>query len=240
MVLLYRLIFLLRIINLFVIMVYKDHRMKSRFAFPGLICFIVLFSPAFAYFLEGSYWERQLSEHGKFILPVAMVRQSKFTSCGPASIVMAFNYADPEKRVTEEDVIEYAAENGYYTEHKFPYTSPDAMILIAEHYAEYALSGTVQSADEGFALLKKKLLGGDPVVIDILTRLDDPNSGAHFVVVTGLEVDEDRPAKTKIYFNDPLWGKRSSYWLGDEGIWNGWKNNNDPGGSGWWMAIPSP
>jgi hypothetical protein len=206
----------------------------------SLIVLSVLFTLAFAPF-GNSFWERQLSEHGKMNLPVRTLRQSLPTSCGPASIVMAYNYAYPETRLTEQPVIEFASQNGYFTERKFPYTSPENMVYIAEHYAEIVHTGLVNNEKEAFALLKKKLTGGDPIIIDILTRLDDPTSGAHFVVVTGLEINPDSAYKTKIYYNDPQLGKnRSSYWLGMEGVWNAWQNNGDPGGSGWWMVIPSP
>jgi hypothetical protein len=60
-------------------------------------------------------------------------------------------------------------------------------------------------------------------------------------VVTGLEIDNKNPNKTKILFNDPLTGtNRWGYWLGTEGVWDAWQNNGDPGGSGWWMMISSP
>jgi hypothetical protein len=170
---------------------------------------------------------------------VTAILQSKYTSCGEAVIVMAYNYAYPEAQVSEKEVIDYAAKHGLYTERKWPFTSPENMVKIAEHYADTVSMGTVTDADSALALLTEKLTGGDPVVIDILVRLDRPNSGAHFVVVTGLDLT--KPSQPKIYFNDPLTGSnRWSYWLGGEGVWNGWQNNGDPGGAGWWMVIASP
>jgi hypothetical protein len=187
----------------------------------------------------GSYWKRKLEQEGKMNLPVSAILQSRFTSCGEAVITMAYNYAYPETQVTEQEVIEYAAEHGLYTERKWPFTSPENMVLIAEHYADTVSTGTVTNADEALALLTETLTGGDPVVIDILVRLDRPESGAHFVVVTGLDLR--RPDRPKIHFNDPLTGtNRWAYWHGDEGIWNAWQNNGDPGGAGWWMMIASP
>lgn len=172
-------------------------------------------------------------------LPVEAILQSKYTSCGEAVITMAYNYAYPETQVSEQEVIEYAAEQGYFTERKYPFTSPENMVKIAEGYADTVSTGTVEDADEALALLIEKLTSGDPVIIDVLTRLYDPDSGAHFVVVTGIAIDKN-PNKTKIYFNDPLTGtNRWGYWLGIEGVWNAWQNNNDPGGSGWWMMISS-
>ena len=98
------------------------------------------------------------------------------------------------------------------------------MVKISQHYADSVSSGAVTDADQALALLTEKLTRGDPVVIDILVRLDRPESGAHFVVVTGLDLT--KPSQPKIYFNDPLTGSnRWSYWLGGEGVWNGWQSS---------------
>jgi predicted double-glycine peptidase len=212
---------------------------SMRLLIFSLLCIGALLSFGFAPEAD-TYWERQLKK-GKMNLPVDAIRQSKTTSCGEASIVMAYNYAYPETQVSEEEVIDYAVEQGYYTERKRPFTSPENMVKIAEHYADTVSTGTVDDADEALTLLTEKLTGGDPVIIDILVRLDDPDSGAHFVVVTGLSIDPKNPDAVKIFYNDPQLGRnRSSDWLGGEGIWNAWQNNGDPGGSGWWMMISSP
>ncbi len=215
--------------------------LSVRLVFFNLLCIGALLSLGFAPITEG-YWARLLQEQGKMNLPVQAILQSKATSCGEAAIVMAYNYAYPEMQVTEGEVIEYAVKEGYYKEHKPPFTSPENMVKIAEFYASNTVStGMVNNADEALALLTQKLTGGEPVIIDSLARLDDPKSGAHFILVTGLSVDPENPDAVRIYFNDPLTGSnRSSDWLGGEGIWNAWKNNRDPGGSGWWMAISSP
>jgi hypothetical protein len=204
----------------------------------NLLCIGALLVSGFAPRADG-YWERKLRQEGKMNLPVDAILQSKATSCGEAVIVMAYNYAYPETQVTEQEVIEYAVEEGYYTENKWPYTSPENMVKIAEHYADTVSTGTMDDADKALELLTEKLTGGDPVIIDILVRLDKPESGAHFVVVTGLDLTN--PKKPKIHFNDPLTGtNRWAYWLGGAGVWNAWQNNGDPGGSGWWMMISSP
>jgi len=215
--------------------------MKRPVSFQFMIPVLILLSSGFTS-LQENYWDRQLREHGRMNLPVRATRQAKLTSCGEAAITMAFNYAYPESRVTEAEVIDYAAGEGYYLEHKFPFTSPENMVRIADHYSANTVSTDwVKNSDEGLSLLVGKLTGGDPVVIDIVTRLDDLDSGAHFVVVTGLEYDPANPNATKILYNDPQLGRnRSSSWLGVEGIWNAWQNNGDPGGSGWWMVIASP
>jgi hypothetical protein len=209
----------------------------------NLLCVGALLSFGFAPVADKGegYWERQLRLWGKMNLRVEAILQLKYTSCGEAAITMAYNYAYPEAKVSEQEVIDYALAKGYYTEKKLPFTSPADMVKIADHFADSVSTGNVKTADEGLELLKKKLTSGDPVIIDSLARLYDADSGAHFVVVTGLEIDSKNPNKTKILFNDPLTGtNRWGYWLGIEGVWNAWKNNGDPGGSGWWMMIPSP
>lgn len=218
----------------------KKKSLLMRLTIFNLLCIGALLSSGFTPMMDG-YWEEQLRLKGKMNLLVDAILQLKYTSCGEAVITMAYNYAYPESQITEQEVIEFAAAEGYYTERKAPFTSPANMVKIAEHFADTVSTGTVKDADEGLALLTKKLTGGDPVMIDILARLYDPGSGAHFVVVTGLAIDSKNPNKTKIYFNDPLTGtNRWGYWLGIEGVWNAWQNNGDPGGSGWWMMIPSP
>jgi hypothetical protein len=203
---------------------------------------IAIVSFGFGPMSDEGYWARQLRLYGKMNLPVGVILQSKYTSCGPAVIAMAYKYAYPETRVTEVRLIGYATKEGYYTESKPPFTSPENMVHIAEHYAAVntVSSGNVETAEDGLALLTKKLTSGEPVIIDVTSRLYDLDSGAHFVLVTGITLDVN-PNKTRLYFNDPLTGtNRWGYWLGGEGVWNAWKNNDDPGGSGWWMVISSP
>jgi len=210
-----------------------------RHTFLSLLCIGAFLSTGFQFITDG-YWGRKLERHGAMNLPVQAVVQSKLTSCGETVIVMAYNYAYPETRIKERDVIEYAADRGYYTERRFPYTSPENMVKIAAHYADTVQTGHVEDEDEALNLLIETLIAGYPLIIDIRTLLYDPRSGAHFVVVTGLEIDPDNPNATRIYYNDPLLKEsRSSSWLGREGIWNAWMNNGDPGGAGWWMVIYS-
>jgi hypothetical protein len=208
----------------------------------NLLCIGVLLSLGFSPRTAGgeTYWERQLRLYRKMNLPVETFLQAKYTSCGEAAITMAYNYAYSESRVNEKAVIDFALSAGYYTEKLAPFTTPADMVEIAKHYADTVSTGQVNAEDEALKFLTDKLTHGDPVIIDSLARLYDPASGAHFVVVTGLEIDDKNPNKTKIRFNDPLTGtNRWGYWLGSEGVWNAWQNNGDPGGSGWWMVITS-
>ena len=174
-------------------------------------------------------------------LDVPVVKQAWSTSCGPAVIAMTNNYAHPNTSISEQQVIEYAAAKGYYLVDKPPFTSPANMVKIAEYYADDISSGTVTRPDEGLDLLIEKVRGGEPVVIDVLSNFSDPESEAHFIVVTGISVDPDREEAVVIHYNDPLTGtKESAEWAGSQGVWNAWQTNGDPGGVGWWMVIPPP
>jgi hypothetical protein len=174
-------------------------------------------------------------------LPVNPIKQSKATSCGEAVIAMAYNYAYPETTMEERVILTYAEMQGYYTEMKAPFTSPANMVKITHHYTKNYSTGTVSNSDQGLTLLREKLQRGTPVIIDVFARLDNPTSGAHFILVTGVSVAPDNKYAITVYYNEPLTGKnRSSPWFGDEGIWNAWRHNSDPGGSGWWLSFPSP
>ena len=171
-------------------------------------------------------------------LEVPVLQQSLGTSCGEAVIAMVYNYGYPATPISEAQVIEYAAAQGYFTEGIPPYTSPVNMVKIARNYAATVSSGVVSTSNQGLARLMQHLRRGDPVVIDVLSNFSDPESEAHFIVVTGITVDAQRGNAVVIHYNDPLTGTRESDdWLGANGVWNAWKNNGDPGGSGWWLVI---
>lgn len=190
--------------------------------------------------IRGRYSLSQLQQE-PLDLPVPVLRQSRSTSCGEAVIVMTYNYAYPATPIGEEEVIEYAAAHGYFTEDLSPFTSPANMVKIANHYADSVSSGRVFSSSQGLALLVQHLRRGDPVIIDVLSNFRDPQSEAHFVVVTGVSVDPNRNNAVVIHYNDPLTGtKDSGDWEGSEGVWNAWLTNGDPGGAGWWMVISPP
>jgi hypothetical protein len=171
-------------------------------------------------------------------LDVPMVKQSSGTSCGEAVIAMLYNFAYPESTITEAEVTEYATANGYYTPEHFPYTSPANMVRIAEYYAWAVTHGNVHTQNQGLLLLLSKLRNGDPVTIDVLSDFSDPQSEAHFIVVTGISVDTQRNHAVVIHYNDPLTGtQKSSDWDGSDGVWNAWQTNGDPGGAGWWLVL---
>lgn len=186
--------------------------------------------------------DKLASQQGLMInLPVYPLKQLKLTSCGEAVIAMAYHFAYPKTSLDERVILTYAEMQGYYTEKKWPFTSPANMVRLTEHYTKDISSGAVSSAEQGLALLMSNLQSGTPVVIDILTRLDDPRSGAHFVLVTGLHIPADNKYAVTVYYNDPNTGtNRSSPWYGDGGVWSAWRHNGDPGGAGWWLSIQEP
>jgi hypothetical protein len=190
--------------------------------------------------VRGRYSIAQLQQE-PIDLPVPVVRQSLSTSCGEAVIAMTYNYAYPETPISEQEVIEYAAANGYYTPDRSPFTSPASMVKIAQYYADDVSAGRVINSDQGLALLIRQLRAGEPVIIDVLSNFSDPGSEAHFVVVTGVSVDLSRGNAVVIHYNDPLTGtKKADDWEGETGVWNAWWTNGDPGGAGWWLVIPPP
>jgi hypothetical protein len=154
---------------------------------------------------------------------------------------MVYNHAYSESPINEQDVIAYATEMGYFTADRPPFTSPANMVKIAENYAERVSSGKVFTQEQGLLLLYRKLQSNEPVIIDVLTRLEDPASTAHFVVVTGISIDQNQEDIILIHYNNPLNGqKESAAWAGPTGIWNAWQKNGDPGGAGWWLTISPP
>lgn len=208
----------------------RSRKILSFLCIGGLV--VIGFTEAF-----GQYSLSRL-QNTPVNLPVPVLQQSRGTSCGEAVIVMTYNYAYPNTPVTEQQVIEYAAANGYFTEDLPPFTSPANMVKIAEYYADNVSSGTVLSAGQGLSLLQQKLHNGEPVIIDVLSNFSDPESEAHFVVVIGISFDTARNNAVIIHYNDPLTGTaESADWDGSQGVWNAWQTNGDPGGAGWWMVL---
>lgn len=190
--------------------------------------------------VRGRYSVSRLQQE-PIALPVPVFRQALSTSCGEAVIAMTYNYAYPETPISEQEVIEYASANGYYTPGVSPFTSPANMVKIAKNYTDDISTGRVLKSSQGLSLLIQRLQRGEPVIIDVLSNFRDPDSEAHFVVVTGISVDPARDNAVVIHYNDPLTGtKEADDWEGSEGVWNAWRTNGDPGGSGWWLVISPP
>ncbi len=216
----------------------KSNRYSPVVIFSSLILVggaLVGFTPLFGQYVAWQARQEPIN------LQVPALAQSQTTSCGEAAIVMAYNYAYPETLVSEQMVIEYAEADGYFTEDLPPFTSPANMVKIARHYATGVQTGNVVSSTQGLALLVQNLHVCEPVIIDVLTRLDDPDSEAHFVLVTGVTVDPARENAVLIHYNNPLTGKNESAdWAGDTGVWHAWQHNGDPNGAGWWLVISLP
>ncbi|GAB4492022.1 MAG: hypothetical protein Fur0016_25570 [Anaerolineales bacterium] len=181
-----------------------------------------------------------LAWDGEFIqLSVRPFRQSKITSCGPAVLAMAYHYAYPMGNISERAILTYAEGQGWYTETKYPYTSPANMLKIIRHYTANFSSGQVVLPQDGLNLLLRELRRGNPIIIDTLTLLDDSRSGAHFVLVTGISVAVGNKYAVTVTYIDPLTGGiKSAPYYGEGGLWNAWRRNGDPGGAGWWLVIP--
>jgi len=96
----------------------------------------------------------------------------------------------------------------------------------------------VLTQSQGLSLLLSRLRQSEPVTIDVLSNFNDPESEAHFIVVTGISVDTQRQNAVVVHYNEPLTGtQKSSDWSGSQGVWNAWQNNGDRGGAGWWLVI---
>ena len=190
--------------------------------------------------IYGQYSTSQLQDE-PLNLQVAPMTQSRGTSCGEAVITMVYNYAYPQTPIQEQEVIDYAAAEGYFTEAVSPYTSPADMVKIARYYADDVSTGGVINSGQGLSVLIQKLRRGESVIIDVLSNFADPESEAHFIVVTGIALDPNRGDAIVIHYNDPLTGGYASAdWAGTQGVWNAWRNNGDPGGSGWWLVLSPP
>jgi hypothetical protein len=212
---------------------------RSRLKLIGLIGIGALALAAFSQMMQQSSIARLQQE--PLDIQVNAIQQSKSTSCGEAVIVMAYNYAHPQTPIHEQEVIEYATAQGYFTEEVPPFTSPTNMVKIARHYADKISTGTALSSNQALLLLIQRLGAGEPVIIDVLSNFSDPGSEAHFILVTGISTDPNTENAIVIHYNDPLSGtKESDDWSGSEGVWHAWQNNGDPGGPGWWMVISPP
>ena len=127
--------------------------------------------------------------------------------------------------------------HGLYTPDTPPFTSPGNVVAIGQSFGVPVESANVASADDGLALLSQELQAGNPVIIDVTTRLDDLSSGAHFVVVTGVATDP-WTGQVSVSYSNPLDGQaESAGFSGQGGIWDAWQNNGDSGGSGRWLVV---
>src|SRR5215207_6107650 len=170
--------------------------------------------------LRGQSSTEQLARE-PILLQVPVFQQAEGTSCGEAVIAMTYNYAHPDTPIREAQVIQYATENEYYTPGIYPYTSPANMLKITKYYTNDFSSGKAYTASQGLAVLLKHLRDGEPIIIDVLSDFSDPESEAHFIVVTGIATDPSRNNAVVIHYNDPFTGtKKMDDWAGGQGVWN--------------------
>jgi RHS repeat-associated protein len=176
-------------------------------------------------------------------LPVKPITQDNGSSCGPATITMAYNYAHPNAPIEQQKLIStfssYPNPNQpWYVEFdpNHIYTSPDNMVNIARYETGTGYStGQVTNEGEGLSRLANELLSGHPVIIDVTTVMGDTASGTHFVVVTVMSSDSNNGNTAIIKFNNPLSGlNEPSNW---NNVWKSWNGNSDPNGQGWWLVI---
>ncbi len=95
-----------------------ETKKQSRLKLIGLIGIGALALAAFSQMLQQSSITRLQQE--PLNIQVDAIQQSKSTSCGEAVIVMAYNYAHPQTPINEQEVIDYATAQGYFTEESRP------------------------------------------------------------------------------------------------------------------------
>ena len=201
---------------------------RSRLIMVGLVGIVALAIAALSQMMNQTLISRLRQQ--PLNIQVEPIQQSKSTSCGEAVIVMAYNYTHTQTPINEQEVIEFATTQGYFTEGIPPFTSPANMLKVARHYADHVSTGTVMSSNQGLLSLIQQLREVKPVFIDVLSNFKDPSSEAHFILVTGISTDPSRDNAIVIHYNDPLTGtQESADWAGSEGVWNAWQNNGDPG-----------
>src|SRR5574341_1364193 len=106
-----------------------EMKKQSHLKIIGLIGIGALALAAFSQMLQQSSIARLQQE--PLNIQVDAIQQSKSTSCGEAVIVMGYNYAYADTPLNEQEVIEYATGQGYFTEGIPPFTSPANMLKIA-------------------------------------------------------------------------------------------------------------
>src|SRR5690349_20023712 len=160
---------------------------------------------------------------------------------------MAWNYAHPDKALVMADVIAKATLEGWYVnpDPAGVFTSPAHMSDMAAYYAgQHAEqgpdTGQMTDADQALMFLSSQVYMGHPVVTDVNTIMGDPDSPAHYVVVTGVSLTQ-----RLVYYNDPYGyiapgsheaAEKSADW---DVFWNSWINNGDDNnqGNGWYMIV---
>ncbi len=200
-------------------------------------------------------------------LSVAMIDQQNYTSCGEAAFAMGWNFLHPNlvQEVPRIEAVGLKIGAYFPAQHPGPGgyvgTSPKGMQSIGEFFAEQykVLEPVVGNIDlregdpaaqlEAKGLLYSQLSTGHPVIIEVTDVIGDPSTtlnDSHYVIITGMDFDNEKVTYNDPYTNLSSSGKYSGYarvasW---EAVWASWSRNRDhnPGsseriGRGWYM-IP--
>jgi hypothetical protein len=180
-------------------------------------------------------------------LPVPLYPQPTDETCGEAAFLMAWNYMHPNKALEMNDVIATASQEGWYInpDPAGVFTSPAHMVDMATYYAgqqgeQSPETGQMTDSEQALMFLFSQVILGHPVVADVNTIMGDPESPAHYVVVTGVSLTQ-----RVVYYNDPYGyiapgshqaAEKSADWTI---FWNSWINNGDDNnkGNGWYMTV---
>lgn len=178
---------------------------------------------------------------------VPLYSQPTAETCGETAFVMAWNYIHPDKALDIREVISFATQEGWYvpSDPAGVYTSPSHMYDMGNYYAGQHGSpspevGHMTDSQQALTFLFSQMMLGRPVIVDVTTIIDDIDSAAHFVVVTGVSLTD-----ATIEYNDPYgYIAPDKHQANQERVkwstfWNSWRNNGDNNGegNGWYMIV---
>jgi hypothetical protein len=100
--------------------------------------------------------------------------------------------------------------------------------------------GQMTNSQQAWMFLVSQIMVGHPVIVDVTTIINDIDSQAHFVVVTGFSLTD-----ATIDYNDPYgYIAPDKHQANQERVswttfWNSWSNNGDDNGegNGWYMVV---
>jgi RHS repeat-associated protein len=163
-------------------------------------------------------------------------QDSAGSNCGQYCFAMDWSYLHPDQALTGEEVSRTAEQEGWHINIP-PYTSPESMVKMAQYYTHQHAGtreehGNIYDPSRARELLDIVTRMGFPVIVDVTVDVASSThntSNTHFIVITGID------SKNNVYYNDPLTGEaESTIW---NNLWSSWRDNKDPGGSGWYLII---
>ena len=167
-------------------------------------------------------------------------------ACGPAALLMALRYANVvNQNYSLADIIKVATDNDYYlpNDPDGVYTSPDNMVKLAGEYTAGYVSGSGNTIKYyALDLLLDQLYLNIPVITDVTQPLAGPDPKPHYVLVTGLYIDNsENTGKVMIKYNNP-WPENINYAKQEanfDTFFQSWMTNGDDDdkGNGWYMYI---